>query len=265
MREGNNMYTADYSSWLYWVEDGLALLVLALVAVLVYFIAKRKVFVIPVIVNIVAIMVSYIFLGFGILTVSLFVALVLSAVIFMFVNIAALRPFVNSLFVSKKPKPAAARYFDKDQVTASIVDAVAYLSKTKTGAILAIERKSNLSEFIKNGTPMNAPVSAELLMTIFYPGTRLHDGAVVIRDNMIIAASVYFPPTTKPLSGKYGSRHRAALGISEVSDAVIIIVSEETGRISFAYSGELEPVFIDQFKDQFIHYMEIATTAKEPD
>jgi diadenylate cyclase len=208
-------------------------------------------------------MVAYVFRGFSLLTITLIVSLIVITMIFMFVNIATLRPLVNNLFLTKKAAPKQSRYFDRDLLTGCIVDTVAYLSKTKTGAIIAIERKSGLSEFIKNGSPMNAPVSSELLMTIFYPGTRLHDGAVVIRDNMIIAASVYFPPTTKPLSGKYGSRHRAALGISEVSDAVVIVVSEETGRISIAYNGELEPVFIDQFKQLFIHYMEIGQREKD--
>lgn len=103
---------------------------------------------------------------------------------------------------------------------------------------------------------VNAPVSSELLVTIFYPGTRLHDGAVVIRDNVILAASVYYTATTKPLSGKFGSRHRAAIGISEITDSVTIVVSEETGRISIACAGELESVSLDNFPRIFREYME---------
>ena len=254
---------ADFSNWLTWFDLGMALLVFSLFLIIIYRIAKRKIFLLPFAVNIAAILVSYALRGYTIITLSLVIIFLLFSVIFIFVNIATLRPFINNLFTFKKPKLPISHHYDSNQVLNSIVDTVAYLSKTKTGAIIAIERKSNLGEFIKNGTPMNAPVSSELLMTIFYPGTRLHDGEVVIRENMLIAASVYFPPTTKPLSGKYGSRHRAALGVSEVSDAVVIIVSEETGRISFAYNGELEPVFIDQFKQLLIHYMEIAQEEKE--
>jgi len=92
-------------------------------------------------------------------------------------------------------------------------------------------------------------------MTIFYPGTRLHDGAVIIRDNVIYAASVYYTPTTKALSGKYGSRHRAAIGISEISDSITIVVSEETGRISIAQNGELESVSPDKFIERLTEYM----------
>lgn len=123
------------------------------------------------------------------------------------------------------------------------------------GALITIERTNQLTDLLKNGSPINAPVSAALLTTIFYKGTTLHDGAVVIRDDTILAASVYFTPSTKPLTGKVGSRHRAALGISEVSDSVTIVVSEETGRISFAYHGALQPVTADDFKKTLVEYL----------
>lgn len=137
----------------------------------------------------------------------------------------------------------------------AIDDAVKSLSRTKTGAIITFEKAQSLDNVIKNGTAINAPVSAELLMTIFYPGTRLHDGAVVIRGNVIISASVYYTPTTRALTGKYGSRHRAAVGISEISDAVTVVVSEETGRISLAYKAKLEPTSLDTFLDDFVYLM----------
>jgi len=112
---------------------------------------------------------------------------------------------------------------------------------------------------MKNGTILNAPVSSELIQTIFYPGTRLHDGAVVIRGDKIVAASVYFTPTNRPLTGKYGSRHRAAYGISESTDSVTIVVSEETGRISIAFQGELTPVAPDDLLRIFEEDMATAT------
>ena len=93
------------------------------------------------------------------------------------------------------------------------------------------------------------------MLTIFYPGTRLHDGAVVIKRDFILAASVYYTPTTKPLTGKYGSRHRAAIGISEITDSVTVVVSEETGRISLAVAGELIPVNNETFLITFEEYM----------
>ena len=123
------------------------------------------------------------------------------------------------------------------------------------GALLTFERKDKEKDIIKNGSKIDAPVTFEILVTIFYPGTRLHDGAVVICGNKIVAASVYYTPTTKPLTGKYGSRHRAALGISEISDAVTVVVSEETGRISIAYNGILESYSPDNFYKAFENIM----------
>ena len=111
---------------------------------------------------------------------------------------------------------------------------------------------------------MDAPVTFELLITIFYPGTRLHDGAVVIKGDKIIAASVYYTPTTKPLTGKYGSRHRAAIGISEISDAVTVVVSEETGRISIAYNGNIENYSPDNFYKAFENIMNETDLVEEP-
>ena len=108
---------------------------------------------------------------------------------------------------------------------------------------------------MKSGTIIDAPVSQELLETIFYVGTRLHDGAVVIRGNIIVAASVYYTPTTRALTGKFGSRHRAAFGISEISDSVTVVVSEETGRVSIAYNGNLETVPLDSFLREFSDLM----------
>ena len=114
-----------------------------------------------------------------------------------------------------------------------------------------------MDDIIKSGTIINATVTQELLETIFYKGTRLHDGAVVIRGNMILAASVYYTPTTRALTGKYGSRHRAAFGISEITDSVTVVVSEETGRISIAYNGNLESVSVDSFLREFTDLMSI--------
>jgi len=110
---------------------------------------------------------------------------------------------------------------------------------------------------------VNCPVSPEILSTIFYPGTRLHDGAVVVKEMSIIYASVFFTPSTKAFAGKYGSRHRAAIGISEISDAVTVVVSEETGRISIAMNGQLETVSIDNFRRVFENYMSDQTISEE--
>ena len=150
-------------------------------------------------------------------------------------------------FFKKKSFKSTQKVYDRHAVCQKVAIAVETLSKTKTGALITFEKNASLSEVVKSGTILNAPIAPELLVTIFYPGTRLHDGAVVIRRDQILAASVYYTPTTRPLTGKFGSRHRAAIGISEITDSVTIVVSEETGRVSLAYHGELISVPPDAF------------------
>lgn len=123
----------------------------------------------------------------------------------------------------------------------AIVDSCEELSATTTGALIVIERQSRLGEQIDTGTIMNALPSRELFGNIFYPKTPLHDGAVIMRDGIILAAACFLPKPQKEelINKQLGSRHRAAIGMSENSDAVIIVVSEETGTISVAENGEL--------------------------
>ena len=122
----------------------------------------------------------------------------------------------------------------------AICDAAEQLSDTRTGALMVLERRNNLDEIIRTGTPMHADVIREMLGTIFYEGTPLHDGAVVIRDGEIVAAGCVLPLSNNLEMGKdMGTRHRAGLGMSENSDAIVVIVSEETGIISLAKNGVL--------------------------
>ena len=173
---------------------------------------------------------------------------------FLVINQGDVRPYVANT-LSVKTRKSAEKVYDRHALYLKIFQAVENLSKTKIGAIINLERITNIDDFMMTGTVVNAPCTPELLQTIFYPGTRLHDGAVVIRRDMIAAASVYYTPTTKPLTGKFGSRHRAAIGISEVSDSVTIVVSEETGRISLAVAGELIHVTPDSFMRVLEDYM----------
>ena len=175
-----------------------------------------------------------------------------------FANLGDLRKFIANPFSRMTAKAAnfgIEKIYDTQQLFKNIEAAVISLSNARIGAIMTFEKNTSLKDIIKNGVPVHAPVTSEILLTIFYPGTRLHDGAVVIHGNEIVAASVFFTPTTKPFAGKYGSRHRAAIGISEISDAVTVVVSEETGRISFAVNGELEAVNQTNFLRVFETYM----------
>lgn len=175
-----------------------------------------------------------------------------------FANLGDVRKFIANPFSRATAKAAnfgIEKIYDTQLLYKNIESAVISLSNARIGAIMTFEKNTDLKDIMKNGVPIHAPVTPEILLTIFYPGTRLHDGAVVIHGNEIIAASVFFTPTTKPFAGKYGSRHRAAIGISEVSDAVTVVVSEETGRISFAVNGDLESVNQANFLRAFENYM----------
>lgn len=122
-----------------------------------------------------------------------------------------------------------------------IVDAVDDFSSTQTGALMAIERETMLSDISESGVIVDAEISVRLLGNLFYEGSPLHDGAVIIRGDRVHAASCVLPLTERQNIGKnLGTRHRAALGLSEVSDAFVIVVSEETGAISVAQNGEFK-------------------------
>ncbi|NLP25800.1 MAG: TIGR00159 family protein [Clostridiales bacterium] len=123
----------------------------------------------------------------------------------------------------------------------AICESCEELSLTTTGALFVIERQTRLGEQIDTGTKINAEPSKELFGNIFYPKTPLHDGAVIIRDGVVLAAACYLPKPQKEelINKQLGSRHRAAIGMSENSDAIVVAVSEETGIISVAENGEL--------------------------
>jgi diadenylate cyclase len=130
---------------------------------------------------------------------------------------------------------------EESQVVEEIVEAVAQLSRSKIGAIIAIEQEVGLDEYAQTGSPVDARVSSEMLNTIFTPYSPLHDGAVIIVGDVIRTAGAILPLTQYPVSDKsLGTRHRAALGLSEETDAIVVVVSEETARVSVARGGRLE-------------------------
>ena len=126
-------------------------------------------------------------------------------------------------------------------VIKEIIEAVKYLTKTKTGALMVFQKGMNAGVYNDVGTKLDALISTELILTIFHPNTPLHDGAMVIENNKIHSAGVLLPLTEDPkLSWRYGTRHRAAIGMSEVSDAACLVVSEETGDVSVCMDGILK-------------------------
>lgn len=120
---------------------------------------------------------------------------------------------------------------------------VQQLSKLRHGALIIVERGESIEPIMQKGTQIGALVTPKLIESIFYPGNPLHDGAVLIRRNEVVSAGNVLPLTRSVIEGKrFGTRHRAAIGISEQSDALALVVSEETGRISFALDGNLYPI-----------------------
>jgi diadenylate cyclase len=124
-----------------------------------------------------------------------------------------------------------------------ITKAIEQLAGSRTGALLVIERETGLDDIVATGHVLNARLSADFLLTLFYPGNPMHDGAVVLRDHTVVAAGCILPLSqTQALPRTVGTRHRAALGLSETTDAIVVVVSEETGNISLAHSGTMNSI-----------------------
>jgi diadenylate cyclase len=145
----------------------------------------------------------------------------------------------GGFFRSHDTERGAANRTD-DQAMATIAKAAFILSRNKVGALIVIEQQTGLKEFVESGTTLNANLSAELLLAIFMPRSPLHDGAVIVREHLLEAAGCFLPLAEQSLAERrFGTRHRAALGLSEQTDAVVVVVSEESGAISVAREGKL--------------------------
>ncbi|MFJ9291875.1 sporulation-specific diadenylate cyclase CdaS [Bacillus halotolerans] len=132
-----------------------------------------------------------------------------------------------------------------EQFTPSFVElakAIKNLSENKHGALIVIERADLVDKFIQKGTSLHAEISASLIESIFFPGNPLHDGALLVRDHTLVSAGNVLPLTTQEVDIHLGTRHRAALGMSGYTDALVLVVSEETGKMSFAKDGVLYPL-----------------------
>ena len=122
----------------------------------------------------------------------------------------------------------------------AIIKATEYMAKRRIGALMSIEKETGMSDYIETGIPLHSMISSELLINIFIPNTPLHDGAVIIQKNQVAAAACYLPLSESPfISKELGTRHRAAIGVSEVTDSLTIVVSEETGSVAVARNSEL--------------------------
>ncbi|TFD94306.1 diadenylate cyclase CdaA [Jeotgalibacillus sp. R-1-5s-1] len=130
---------------------------------------------------------------------------------------------------------------ERTRLVEAVTKAVSYMAKRRIGALISFERETGMGDYIETGIPMDSRLTSELLINLFIPNTPLHDGAVIIQKNRISAAACYLPLSESPfISKELGTRHRAALGVSEVTDSITIVVSEETGAISITTNGELK-------------------------
>ncbi|CEH31486.1 hypothetical protein AM501_04505 [Aneurinibacillus migulanus] len=146
----------------------------------------------------------------------------------------------------------------EEKAVADAVEAIGksvfYMAKRRIGALIVIERETGLSDYIETGINLTARSSTELLINIFIPNTPLHDGAVIMRKEMVMAAGCYLPLSENPtISKELGTRHRAAIGLSEVSDALAVVVSEETGQVSVALNGEITRDYDQEKLTELLH------------
>jgi len=141
---------------------------------------------------------------------------------------------------------------EQSRLIEAMKKAVSYMAKRRIGALISIEKETGLNEYIETGIKLDADITSELLINIFIPNTPLHDGAVIMKKDKITAAACYLPLSESPfISKELGTRHRAALGLSEVTDAITIVVSEETGAVSLTRNGNLyRNLSIDEFEEQ---------------
>jgi len=155
--------------------------------------------------------------------------------------VVVFHPEIRRAIVHLGDAPIFGRFFRRDaKIVPRLLRAVARLSKERIGALIAIEREASLSELSENGITIDAELNSYLIESIFFPKSALHDGGVVVRDDRIVAASCLFPLSQNPdVDKRLGTRHRAALGLAEETDALVIVVSEETGSISTASNGKL--------------------------
>ena len=158
---------------------------------------------------------------------------------------------LSSLFNLDNTRTPEGRFSDK--TINEIVRACTQMAKVKTGALIVIEQTTPLHEYERTGIDIDAAVTSQLLINIFEKNTPLHDGAVIIRKNRIVSATCYLPLSENRMDKNLGTRHRAGVGISEVTDSLTIIVSEETGDISIAYRGALrQEVDADYLKERLV-------------
>lgn len=185
--------------------------------------------------------------------------------VFVLAVIILFQPEIRRLLLVIGQNPLIRRFFTQkaaEPVVDEVMDAIMDLKQSRTGALIAIERTTGLRSYVETGALIQARISSELLQTIFYEKNPLHDGAVIIRSNRIEAARCILPVSTSmQLSPHLGLRHRSAIGLSETTDALVVVISEETGRVSIALNGEMT---VDVAPDRLREYLTDAIANEAP-
>lgn len=179
--------------------------------------------------------------------------LVISIVILLILSIPLFIAFYKKHIIDKRH--ASIGTSSKIRLINQLREAVEYLSEHKIGSIITIENNDNIENLRTDGVQLDANISASLIIAIFNKKSPLHDGAIVIRNSKIIYASTYYKITKKSIDNKYGARHRAAMGISEISDATTIVVSEETGGVTIAKNGIFTPIEVNSFQEKLVFFL----------
>ena len=172
--------------------------------------------------------------------------------------VVLLVPLINKIFdkINKaKRESNVLSSSSKIRLINQLREAIEYLSQKKIGAIITIENNDNLDNLRTDGVKIDANISSSLIISIFNKNSPLHDGAIIIRSGKIVYASTYYKISKKSIDNKYGSRHRAGLGISEVSDATTIVVSEETGDVSITKNSMIIPIKMSEFQEKLIFFL----------
>lgn len=180
---------------------------------------------------------------------------ILSFVILLFILIASPISYKLTKFFFKKTSFKTLGDSSKIRVVYQLNEAVKVLSKEKTGAIITIQMKDNLEIFRTDGLIINANISASLIISIFNKKAPIHDGAIIIQNDKIKYVATYYKITSRSVDNKYGARHRAALGISESTDSVTVVVSEETGAVSIVKQGKIRKVSLQYFQESLLRYL----------
>ncbi len=186
-------------------------------------------------------------------TTLLIIILTISLFVFFIVIYPILFSLFKKIILDKKRNKIGTS--SKIRLINQVREAVEFLSKTKTGAIITIENIDVIDNFRTDGIVLDANISSSLIISLFNKYSPLHDGAIIIRENKILYAATYYKITKKSIDNKYGARHRAALGISEICDATTIVVSEETGAVTIAKNSILTKVDMNEFQEKLIFFL----------